>query len=264
MDITNSYTLITGASGGIGFELAKIAASRHHNLVLIARNEKRLNELKEEWEILYSVRIIVVVSDLSESGAIDKIIDFLHTNHIQIDILINNAGFGLFGFFDRTDLERETNMLQVNVIALTQLTKYIFREMITRKSGRIMNLASVAGFFPGPLMSVYYASKAYVLSFSQALANEAKNTGVSITVLCPGPTKSNFVRNADLETSRLFSSFGKISSAEAVAKYGFRSMEKGKTVAVFGVQNRLLLFFAHFLPRKMLVNMIRYVQRPVN
>lgn len=257
------YALITGASSGIGLELAKIAAEKKYDLLLVARNADTLNRLKEEWESTYSVNVIVCPCDLSHENAVEEIAGFIRERELNIDILINNAGFGLFGKFDETDLAQETAMINVNVRALTQLTKIVYKQMIEQKQGKILNLASLAGFMPGPLMSVYYASKAYVLSFSQALANEAKGTGVSVTVLCPGPTNSNFEKNAQLDASMAFRRFGKIPEAKEVAEYGFRMMEKGKAVAIYGFLNKFLVFSIRFVPRKWVTGMVKYVQKPV-
>lgn len=256
-----NYALITGASSGIGFELARIAAQKSINLILVARNGSKLQTMKQEWEKEFSIQVVVFPCDLSKSNAAEEIENMLDQNNLSPDILINNAGFGLFGNFNETDIDKETEMLEVNIVALTQLSKVIYHRMVKKGYGKIMNIASIAGFMPGPLMAVYYASKAYVLSFSQALANEAKGTGVSITVLCPGPTESNFVSNASLESSMLFKSFGKLPLAKEVANYGFESMMKGKTLAIHGTTNRLMIFFSRFIPRKALTSMVRYVQR---
>ncbi len=255
------YALVTGATSGIGYELAEIAAEKQINLILVGRNNDKLLQLKMEWERSYSIQVNIICCDLSETNAVEQIITSLQSLNIDVDILINNAGFGFFGKFDETDIQKETDMLQVNVVALTQLTKAIYQQMIKKGHGYILNIASVAGFMPGPLMAVYYASKSYVLSFSQALANEAKGTGVSVTVLCPGPTETNFVKNAELESSMLFKSFGKLPTAKEVATFGFESMEKKKTVAIHGTMNRMMIFFIRFLPRKVVTNMVRYVQR---
>lgn len=255
------FTLITGASSGIGLELARIAAQKGQNLILVARNEKILNNLKEEWERSFPIQVKVFACDLSENHAVDSIVHFLQLNKLQVNVLINNAGFGLFGKFDETDLEKEAAMMQVNMVALTQLSKYIYREMLSLGKGQILNVASIAGFMPGPLMSVYYASKAFVISFSQALAKEAKGTGVSVTVLCPGPTHSNFEKNADLSSSMLFKSFGKLPTSKDVATFAFRKMEKGKTLAIHGNINRLLIFCMRFIPRNWITSIVNYIQR---
>lgn len=256
-----TYTLITGASGGIGKEFAGIAASYGMNLILTARNIRSLEALKTEIEDQYNVKVILFICDLAESGAVNNIITFLETNDLDIDILINNAGFGLYGAFNQTASGKEDDMIRVNIMALTQLTKYAYTKMVSEGRGRILNVSSLAGFMPGPLMSVYYASKSYVLSFSQALANEAKATGVSITVLCPGPTESGFLDNASLGTSMLFKSFGKIPEAKEVALFGFKKMLQGKTLAIHGAGNRLMIFLIRFMPRKWVVSIVRYIQR---
>jgi short-subunit dehydrogenase len=258
------YALITGATSGIGYESACIAAQKHINLALVGRNTSKLEQLKTEWEREYSINVKIITCDLSEANAVEYITETLNTAGFRPDVLINNAGFGLFGKFEDTDIRKETDMLQVNIVALTRLTKVIFRQMAEQGYGLILNLASVAGFMSGPLMSVYYASKAYVLSFSQALAEEAKGTGVGVTALCPGPTDSNFMNNAGLNSSMLFKSFGKLPSSREVAEFGFKSMEKKKTVAIHGTVNRLMIFFIRFLPRKMVTRMVHYVQRPTS
>ncbi len=258
------HVLITGATSGIGLELASIAASKQQNLILLARNEVKMKQLKAEWEKQYGIQVIIFPCDLSVEGAVPDIARKLQSLQLVPDILINNAGSGLFGPFDQTDIERETEMIRVNITALTQLTKVIYRQMLVRGSGRILNVASVAGFMPGPLMSVYYASKAYVLSFSRALSNEAKGSGISVTVLCPGPTETNFESAANLSSSMLFKSFGKLPTARKVAEFAYKSMEKGKVVAIHGTGNRMMLFFVRIFPGKWITNMVRYVQRVEN
>lgn len=255
--------LITGATSGIGYELAHIAAQKRIDLILVGRNEEKLTQTKIAWEKEYAIRVNIIRCDLSEPDAIEQMIESLQSLAVQVDVLINNAGFGLFGEFDETDMQKENNMLQVNVVFLTQLTKYLYRQMKEQKHGYILNVASVAGFMPGPLMAVYYATKAYVLSFSQALSNEAKGTGVSVTALCPGPTETNFAGNAALESSMLFKSFGKLPGAKEVAAYGFRCMEKKKAITIYGTMNRAMVFLTRFLPKKMVCNMVRYVQRKI-
>ncbi len=254
--------LITGASSGIGLELARIAASNQMNLILLARNAEKLMRLRTELESLYPIKVLAVGCDLSNPDATKKIAVLLHDRNIVPDILINNAGFGLYGPFDKTDADVEADMIQVNIVALTELTKIIYRKMLQRGSGRILNVASVAGFMPGPLMAVYYATKAYVLSFSEALAAEAKGSGVHVTVLCPGPTVTNFETNASAEGSKLFKSFGKLPTGKQVAEYGWRCMMKGKTTAVHGRKNRWMLFFIRLLPRKAVTGMVKKVQAP--
>ncbi len=261
--MSTQYALITGASSGIGLEFAHIAASNQLNLILVARSAEKLMQLRTELESLYPIKVLAVGCDLAQPDAAEKVTTLLHSRNLIPDILINNAGFGLYGPFDQTGADAEADMMQVNMVALTELTKAIYQQMHKRGSGRILNVASVAGFMPGPLMAVYYATKAYVLSFSEALANEAKGSGVSVTVLCPGPTTTNFEVNASADHSKLFKRFGKLPTGKQVAEYGWKSMMKGKTIAIHGWKNRWMIFLIRLSPRKLVANMVRKVQAPV-
>ena len=250
--------LITGASGGIGYEFAKLLAKDYNTLVLVARSKDRLKEIKKELETASPISVIVVAQDLSEPGAAEKVFRRLESEHIFVDILINNAGFGDYGAFVETDWQKEEKMIAVNISALTEMTKLFLKGMVGRKSGRIVNVASTAAFQPGPFMSVYYASKAYVLSFSEAIANELRGTGVTITVLCPGPTATGFANAARVEQSRLFR-FGKPASATDVARFGYEAMKKGKTVAIPGLLNKIIAFSVRTSPRKLLPGIVRWL-----
>jgi short-subunit dehydrogenase len=266
-DMNIRYALITGASSGIGMEFAYIAAEKGMHLILVARNAEKLMQLRKILEDSYGIKVLAVGCDLAQPDAPEKINSLLESRNITPDVLINNAGFGLFGFFDHTSPEKEENMLQVNIVSLTMLTKLVYRKMRKRNSGYILNVASIAGFMPGPLMAVYYASKAYVCSFSAALANEAKGSGVHVTALCPGPTNTNFEANATAAgNSKLFKSFrrlGKLPDGKQVARYGWKAMMNEKTIAIHGKKNRLTIFLIRFLPRNTLTNMVRNIQNPV-
>jgi short-subunit dehydrogenase len=253
------FALITGASGGIGYEFAHILARKKYNLVLVARREEKLVALKQELEKKYRICIWCIVQDLADPHAAEEV--FAQTNKlgISIDVLINNAGFGLCGEFSATDWQREEEMIMIHIRTLTRLTKLFLSDMIKRHQGRILNLASTAAFFPGPYMAVYYAAKAYVLSFSEALASELHGTGVSVTALCPGPTRSGFQETALLHGSRIFT--GSLPSARVVAEYGVRSLMKGKRVAIYGVRNNLQVWFARFVPRTALAEIVKRIQR---
>src|SRR6184192_114909 len=218
--------LVTGGSGGIGLEIAKVLARKGFDLVLVARNRDALEAAAGQIEGKYEVRAHVFAADLRRREAPEEIFDFLHNENVPIHILVNNAGFGLGGEFAETELTRELEMIQVNIAALTHLTKLFLPAMIKRRSGRILNVASTAAFQPGPLMAVYYATKAYVLSFSEALAEELRHTGVTVTALCPGPTRTEFATSAHVTNSRLFSLFGSADAGE-VAEYGVRAMMEG-------------------------------------
>jgi short-subunit dehydrogenase len=257
------YALITGASSGIGLELARIAASNNMNLIVLARNSEKLMQLRTELEGLYPVKVLAVGCDLTKPDAVEKIASLLNGRGIVPDILINNAGFGMYGLFDKIGTDSEASMIQLNITSLTELTKIIYRQMRSKGKGRILNVSSIAGFMPGPWMAVYHATKAYVLSFSEALAEEAKGSGVTVTALCPGPTETNFENRASAGAGiNVFQNFGKLPTARQVAEYGWESMMKGKTVAVHGKKFRWLLFFIRFLPRKMVVHMTSKMQAP--
>jgi short-subunit dehydrogenase len=251
--------LITGGSGGIGLEIAKVLARRGFNLVLVARNRDALEAAAGQIEGKHTVSVHVFAADLRRRESPEAIFDFLRNGSIGIDVLVNNAGFGLGGEFAETELTRELEMIQVNIAALTHLTKLFLPAMIKRKSGRILNVASTAAFVPGPLMAVYYATKAYVLSFSQALAEELRNTGVTVTALCPGPTRTEFAEQAQVGNSRLFTAFG-IADATDVAEYGVSAMLHGRRVAIPGLKNKIVAQANRFAPRALTAKVARLAQ----
>lgn len=249
--------LITGSSGGIGYELAKLFARDHHNLVLVARSADKLTQAAAELEP-YGVKVRTVALDLTRPGAPQELYDRVQREGIAVDILVNNAGFGAFGNFAEMPEEEILGQIDLNIIALTQLTKLFLPSMISRRSGRIMNVASIAGFQPGPLMAVYYATKAYVISLSEAVANELQDSGVTVTCFCPGATHTGFARRAGTEASRLFKRFGAM-SAEAVASDGYRALMKGRTLAISGTHNWLVAESTRFAPRKLVTAISRWV-----
>lgn len=250
--------LITGATAGIGYEMSRLFAMNGYNLVIIARNQSQLQKLKQHWEDEFGVTIYAIQKDLSHPSAVEEIMDYLEEHNIEIDILINNAGFGLFGPFTETPIEQELKMIQVNIVALTQLTKCLLPNMIRKKRGKILNVASIAAFQSGPLMAVYYATKAYVLSFSEALTNELADHGVLVSVLCPGPTNTQFEKRANLKQSKL--SKRNLMYPEEVAKIAFRQFMKGKTLIVPGATNWILVRSSRLLPRKMVTGIVRRIQ----
>lgn len=251
--------LITGASNGIGLELAKVHASKGGNLVLVARNKTKLDELKAELERQYKITVYTIGKDLSLPLAAQEVYDEIKSQQIQIDYLVNNAGFGDFGMFVETEWNKELQMINLNITTLTHFTKLYVRDMVKRGSGKILNVASTAAFQSGPTMAVYYATKAYVLSFSEALDNEVSNRGVSVTTLCPGPTESGFQAAAAMEESNLVKG-KKLPSSREVAEYGYASMMKGKTVAIHGMMNYLMANSVRFLPRALVVKVTRMIQ----
>lgn len=247
--------IITGASSGIGLELAKVFAKNQHDLILVARSKEKLMEIAEILSEKYKVQTTVFSKDLTDLESIKEVYNELKSQNIDIDFLINNAGFGDFGLFYETNWQNEKKMIDLNITALTYFTKLFLKDMVSKNSGKIMNLASTASFQPGPLMAVYYATKAYVLHFSEAVANEIKNTDVTITALCPGPTSSGFQETANLEGSGLIK--GKLPTSAEVAEYGYKVMMKGKTVSIHGLMNKIMAASVRFLPRNIVTNIVR-------
>ncbi len=254
-------TLITGASGGIGYELAKLFARDHHSLVLVARSADKLAQVATELKT-YGVAVKTIALDLAAPLAPKFLFDQLQSDGTIIDILVNNAGYGAFGDFAQMPEEEILGQLDLNIRALTELTRLFLPAMIARRSGRIMNVASTAGFQPGPLMAVYYATKAYVISFSEAIANELHNSGVTVTCFCPGATHTGFAARAGTEKSRLFKKLGAM-SAEKVALDGYRAVMEGRTLAISGTHNWLVAQSTRFAPRKMVTAISRWVAEKV-
>ena len=248
--------LITGASSGIGREFSKLFAEKGYRLVITARREKNLAELKKMYP---ENNVEVIPCDLGSEAGAEYLYNEVKKRSIKVDILINNAGFGLFGEFYETDIEKEKKMIDLNVKALVELSKYFLQEMLERNSGRILNVASIAAFQPGPYMSVYYASKAFVLSFSEALRNEVRNTGVCISVLCPGPVETEFEKSSELTKSKLFSKLKPV-TAEKVAYAGYRGLMKNSAVIIPGFFNKAAITAGTFVPTGIKVNIARKIQ----
>lgn len=256
-----STVLITGASGGIGYELARLFARDHHNLVLVARSADKLAQVAAELQPL-GVIVKTFALDLAQPPAAKFLFDQLQREGTAVDILVNNAGFGVYGDFAQMPEEEIQGQIRLNITALTELTRLFLPPMIQRRSGRIMNVASTAGFQPGPLMAVYYATKAYVISFSEAIANELRNSGVTVTCFCPGATHTGFAKRAGTEKSRLFKQFGGMST-EKVALDGYRAVMEGRTLAVSGLRNWIIAESTRFAPRKMVTAVSRWVAEKV-
>ncbi|WP_373746076.1 SDR family NAD(P)-dependent oxidoreductase [Neisseria dentiae] len=247
--------LITGASNGIGLELAKIHAKQGGDLVLVARSADKLAQLAEELRSQYGVSVTVIAQDLAASQAAHAVFAETERLGIQVDILMNNAGFGGHGRFFERELAKEQQMIQLNITALTELTHLYLQGMVARRSGKILNVSSTASFMPGPLQAVYYASKAYVTSFSQAVAEEVREFGVTVTALCPGAVATGFVAAGDLQD---VDAWKNAKSAQSVAEYGYRAMEKGELVAFNEGKLKLALeWVIPLLPRKTVLKMSR-------
>jgi len=255
--------LITGASSGIGYELAKLFARDGYSLVLVARDRQRLIRIADEFNRSFGIDAKIIAKDLSNPTAAEEIIKELQQSSVQIDVLVNNAGYGVYGPFTETDRDDELRMMQVNMVSLTDLTKRLLPYMIQKKAGRIMNVASAGGFVPGPFFAVYYASKAFVLSFSEALAEELRGTGVTVTALCPGATETGFQKRANVEDTILYSPW-KMMDAGTVARIGYRGMMKGKPVVITGWLNKLMIFSTRFGPRKYVARLTRFIQENRN
>jgi uncharacterized protein len=249
--VAQATALITGASGGIGLELAKLCAAAGNDVVLIARRKSELEDLAGSLAHKHGVAARMIVADLADPEAPQAIFDAIGA----VDILINNAGFGLLGAFAETDWNTEARMIQVNITALAHLTKLYLPGMIARRRGRILNVASTAAFVPGPFMAMYYASKAMVFSFTLAIATELEGTGVTATALCPGPTATNFGDVAGNSGSKLFK--GAAMSASAVAREGFSAMMAGKPEVIAGSRNRWMIWGTRFAPRRMLAGITK-------
>lgn len=250
--------LITGASSGLGYEFAKIHAAKGSDLVLVARNIQQLNALRDSIQASNNVRVHIIEKDLSKPSAAQEIFDYTQSHQLQIDILINNAGFGYMDDFLNAPLQKDEDMMYVNMLALTQLTKLYAQQMVHRGKGCIMNVASTAAFQPGPTMAVYCATKAYVLHFSEAIASELDGTGVTVTAFCPGATATAFMSVAEMEDSALVKG-RKLPSAEEVARYGYAAMMGGKRVVIYGVKNSLMVFGLRFTPRNLVTKVARMV-----
>ncbi len=256
---TRKTALITGATKGIGYEMAKLFAKDSYDLVLVARNKYKLKELQENLSNKYNINVTIIAKDLSIPNVAHEIFHKTEEKQIIIDVLVNNAGIGDFEKFNNENLLKISQILQINIISLTELTKLYLKGMVLRKEGKILNVSSMAAFQPGPYMAVYYASKAYVQSFSEAITSELIGTGVTVTTLCPGPTKSGFQNEVGSENSKL-TKLNLLSSSEDVAKYGYKALHKGKRVAIPGFVNTSLVNATKFIPRKTTTQVVKKLQ----
>lgn len=252
--------LVTGASSGIGRELAMLAAADRYNLVLVARDKKGLAALAGELTEAHGIRAEIFACDLTEPDAVHSIVKQLDIWKLDVEILINNAGYGLGGPFATEDPAKLRGMLLLNTLALTELTRALLPGMTERGRGKILNVASLAGYFPGPYMAAYYATKAYVLSLSRALREELRGSGVTVTALCPGPTKTHFAQTAGVEGSRLFS--GRLLTAEQVAAAGYRGMMANRASVVPGINAKITAFISFLTPPQLMARVVARLQRP--
>lgn len=248
--------LVTGATSGIGYEFAKLLARDGHDLVLAARSQERLEDVAAEFRAGFGRRVEIVAVDLARDDGAGKVFQAVDAAGLAVDILINNAGYAVSGPFKDTDLDLELKMMHVNMLTLTTLTKRVLPLMLGRRSGKILNVASTAAFLPGPMMAVYCASKAYVLSFTEAIAEELRDSGVTVTALCPGPTATGFQHRAAMDESRLDKG-REIMDAAEVAAIGYVGMMQGKRIVIPGLRNRVMTEAPRVLPRRVMTRLIR-------
>ena len=249
------FSIVTGGASGLGFEFVKLLLIDKYNVVVIDNDKKELNNIKSKINLKHNKKIILMHKDLSNPDSSIEI--FKELKNKNIEVLINNAGFGLFGKFKDTNWKIERNMIMVHVMCTTEMTKLFLNNMIENKKGRILNMASLAAFQPGPLMSIYYSTKAFILHFSESIANELKGSGVSVTVLCPGQTRTNFQKKVSSREKKINFNF---STAEKVAKYGYDAMMNGKTIAIPGIINKILSTIHRFIPRSFATKLMRKIQ----
>jgi short-subunit dehydrogenase len=247
--------LITGASTGIGFELARQFALEKYDLVLVARNNQKLTEAAEEFMAKYGCSVTVIQKDLSYKGSASELFNEVTAAGIEIDILVNNAGIGNCGLFHETDLHKDIEMIELNITALTVLTKLFSEDMVRRGGGKILNVASTGAYQPGPFIAVYYATKAYVLSFSEAISNELKDCGVSVSTLCPGATLSEFAKRAGKADAK------NAMSAKNVAEIAYEGLMNNKRTIIPGLANKIGVLIAKLLPRKVSADWMGKMQR---
>ena len=261
MNNTNNYTLITGGSEGIGFELARQFAMNGHNLILVARDTEQLLEAKNELDT-EKVRIMILSKDLFDVNSAFELYQELSEQNIVVDNLVNNAGQGVYGLFEETDIRRELAIIQLNVASLTVLTKLFLQDMLARGSGRILNVSSIASKVPGPWQSVYHGTKAFVQSFSEALRIEVKDKGITITTLLPGATDTDFFNKADMEASKILDDRDKLSDPADVARDGYEALMKGDDKVISGFKNKVSLAMSNVMPESQAAEMMKKQQEP--
>lgn len=257
---TSRTALITGATSGIGLELANLFAKDGINLALVSRNKTDLEKIKLTFEKLYNISVFIYPTDLAKTDAAQQVYETMTNNGIEIEYLVNNAGFGDYAEFSESDAGKNYDMMMLNMVTLTELTHLFLANMKENKAGKILNVASIAAFQPGPIMAVYYATKAFVLSFSEAISEELKGSGVTVTVLCPGPTTTKFQKEANLGKSKLFKS-SLVMDAQIVAQIGYDGMNQEKVIVIPGFSNWLFSILVRFIPRALTRKLIMRIQK---
>jgi short-subunit dehydrogenase len=258
----DKYALVTGASSGLGYELSKLFAKDGKNIVVVARSQDRLEKLKTEVENKYGTKVIVVLKDLSNPNAPQEIYSELEKKDINVDVLVNSAGFGVYGMFSETNLQQELEMIQVNITSLTSLTKLFLKKMLENKSGKILNISSGAGFVPMMRFSVYGGTKSYVVSFSEALANELRGTGVTVTCFAPPNMKTLFWERSNAEDCKVNRRGLLFMDASTVARLAYKSLARGKVTAFAGLKLSLAMFSTRFMPRNLVTRVFGSMMEP--
>lgn len=260
-NLNNKYVLITGATSGIGYELTKLFAADGYHLILVSRNEQELNNKASEFR-QNGVEVITIAQDLFDPQNAIAVYNAIKARGIPVEILVNNAGQGIYGLFNETEIDRELNIINLNISSLVVLTKLFLKEMISRNSGKILNLASVASKSPGPWQSVYHGTKAFVLSFTEAIREELKDTGVSVTALMPGVTDTDFFNKADMLDSKAVQDKSAMANPADVAKDGYNALMAGKDKVISGLKNKVQVGMGNLMPDSSLAHQINEQQKP--
>jgi short-subunit dehydrogenase len=263
MSTEKKYALITGGSSGIGYELAKLFAADQYNLILVSRDQERLQSLQQEFGQQFGVEVQSIAKDLSLKESPLEVYQEVKAKGIEIDVLVNDAGQGVYGEFTETDLDRELDIIQLNIGAYVVLTKCFLKDMVARGSGKILNVGSIAGELPGPWQSVYHGTKAFVNSWSEAIRSEVKDKGVTVTVLLPGATDTDFFNKADMEESKMVQET-KLADPAKVAKDGFEALMSGDDKIVSGLKNKVQVAMGNFMPDSMAADQMNKQQEPVD
>ena len=262
MDTNQKYALITGATSGIGYELAKLFAKDQYNLVIVARNTEELEKTSAELK-QSGIEVVTIAKDLFNREAPMEIYNEIQSKNIRIDVLVNDAGQGQYGLFSETEIDRELEIIQLNIGATIALTKPFLKEMIARKDGKILNLSSIAGKTPGPYQAVYHGTKAFIQSFTEAIRSENKDNGITITALLPGATETDFFNKADMNDSKIVQD-GSMSSAADVAKDGYEALMSGDDMVISGFKNKAMIGVTNLTPDHLVADMMKKQQEPVD
>jgi len=260
---TNNFALITGGTSGIGLELARLLAADRYNLIIVARDPGELSEVSRELSQQHSIEVVTIQKDLFEQDAAYQVYETVKAKNLTVDVLINNAGQGVYGKFIDTDLDRELDIVQLNINACIVLTKHFLKDMMARNTGKILNLSSIAGKVPGPYQAVYHGTKAFVHFFSEAIRSELKGTGITVTSLLPGATDTDFFSKADMERAKIVQE-GDLADPADVAKDGYQALMEGKDMVISGFKNKMQVAQSHIIPDRVATEKMGKQQEPTN